>query len=105
MKSLTYLVETADSKKPPESTLGGRFLKDGVVMDVYDISTNSYTNGHVNRNIRLMHSMLEMIQPWIEVIGYKRLEKTDKRYAKLEIFWRVNGCAKNINNIKHVFDG
>ena len=102
MKSLTYLVETADSKKPPESTLGGRFLKDGIVMDVYDISTNSYTNGNVNRNIRLMHSMLEMIQPWIEVIGYKKSENDDN--AKLEIFWRVNGCAKNINNIKHVFD-
>ena len=54
VKSLTYLVETADRKKPPEYTLGGRFLQDDVVVGVYDMSTNSYTNGHVNRNIRLM---------------------------------------------------
>jgi hypothetical protein len=41
VKSLTYLVETADSKKPPEFTLGGRYLQNDVALGVYDISTNS----------------------------------------------------------------
>ena len=33
---------------------------------------------HVNRNIRLIHSLLEMIQPWIEVVALQKVEVQSK---------------------------
>ena len=36
VKSLIYLIETADQKKPPEWTLGGRYLTNGTISGIYD---------------------------------------------------------------------
>lgn len=65
VNSMIYIIETDNHKKPPEWTLGGRDVdSEGNIQGVYDVS-NSGLNGHVNRNIRLIQTFVEMIEPWI----------------------------------------
>ena len=48
-------------------------------------------DGHVNRNIRLMYSLLQMVDPFIEVVGYQ----------DGLLYWRVQGCADEINSASY----
>jgi hypothetical protein len=50
-------------------------------------ASNPEADGHINRNIRLALTILEMSKPYIEIVSY--IEKADN---KVEIKWRVNGC-------------
>ena len=73
VRSLIYLVETADKKSPPAWTLGGRLEDGNTISGIYSeerTKNGDIINGHINRNIRLMYSMLEMVDPWIEILGY-----------------------------------
>jgi hypothetical protein len=99
VRSLIYLIETADQKKPPEWTLGGRYLHDQKINGIYDQRSNSKTDGHINRNIRLMSSLLEMMDPSISVIGFSKVNNTTS------IFWKVLGCTESIDKIQHVYLG
>ena len=79
VRSLIYLVETADKKSPPVWTLGGRYeSSSGNIFGIFDKKRSpngEIIDGHINRNIRLIYSLLEMVDPWIEIIGYE--QKTD----------------------------
>lgn len=99
VKSLIYLIETSDYKKPPERTLGGRYLTNGTISGIYDQTSISKTDGHINRNIRLMTALLEMIDPKIEIIGYQRSPEA------VIFFWKVNGCTTSIDEIQHIYMG
>jgi len=50
-------------------------------------SSDGNVDGHINRNIRIAMTIIEMSKPYIEVVSY--VEKDDE---KIEITWRVNGC-------------
>lgn len=92
VKSLIYLVETDNHKSPPEWTLGGRRIsKTGQISGIKTENNIPTQNGHINRNIRLTFSMLEMIDPWISILGYQTKDDV------MSVYWKVNGCATHIN--------
>ena len=87
-----YLIETDDNKHPDVFYLGGRMVNNntGEVSGVWnEYAQPAYQlDGHINRNIRLMYSMLQMVDPFIEVVGMQ----------DGNLYWRVQGCADEINS-------
>ena len=98
VRSLIYLVETADKKSPPAWTLGGRLEDGNTISGIYSeerTKNGDIINGHINRNIRLMYSMLEMVDPWIEILGYQQKEVNETQ--TIDLLWKINGCTTQID--------
>ena len=74
MRSAIYIVETDDYKKPPETYLGRRMVsRPGSKLRVKTESVmeaNNEFDGHVNRNIRVALSLIDLSKPSIEVVSY-----------------------------------
>lgn len=74
MRSAIYIVETDGMKQPPEHLLGSRMVSNskGLFKSVQPESINEINgdyDGHVNRNIRIAMSLIDMTQPHIEVVN------------------------------------
>lgn len=78
-RCVTYLVETAREKKPPEHTLGGHenIMQRGAPED-----------GHVPRNVRLLVSAVDAVEPYI-VVDEKLETNEDKVPA---VSWVIGGA-------------
>ena len=48
---------------------------------------NGQYDGHINRNIRLALSFIELSKPYIEIVNF-----TEVNEHEVEITWKVNGC-------------
>lgn len=93
-----YLIETDDEKKPDEKTLGKRLVSgkmswpDQKVSGIWNYRSSDQLNGHINRNIRLIYALLELVDPFIEVVSTRQLST-----GELKVFWQLTGCAHYIN--------
>lgn len=105
VKALVYLVEADGHKAPPEWTLGGRFHQGKEITGVYEkaCKNGNCPDGHVNRNIRLIYSMVEATDPWIQVLRVEKVDSNQKLAQgggrpeqSLKVFWRVAGCPTEI---------
>lgn len=85
-------------KKPPVLTLGGRYTtQQQQILGIWDSNrTTHQLDGHVNRNIRMTFSLLQMVDPYIEVVGY------NKRTKYTLVYFRVTGCADSIDMVQTV---
>jgi hypothetical protein len=73
VRSAIYIVETDNSKEPPEDLLGSRLIKGATVLKQSVMERNGQHDGHVNRNIRIALALIDLAQPQIEVIEVKPL--------------------------------
>ena len=121
VKTLVYLVDIDNSKKPPEFTLGGRFydyvgvtgntLKNknisGIFANEGEVIQDKtrIVNGHINRNLRVIMGLLQATQPVVELLGYAEGGKQTNDgtlpspSSELTLYWRVIGCAQRINGL------
>ena len=101
LKCLMYLAETADDKKPIESTLGNDdAFKNKSIFD-FENTKNFY--GHIPRNMRLIYSGSDLISASIFIDASKITTKED---TKQVIFpYRIMGCKtlKTISIYKYSF--
>ena len=84
VEALSYQVEMDVNKRPPEGTLGGRIVEivEGTqarnISGIFsgevenDKSIGFQSDGHVNRNIRLITQFLQSVNPTIELLGFSR---------------------------------
>lgn len=78
-RCITYLVETAHSKRPEPHTLGSS----------EDIEIRgSKGDGHVPRNVRLLFSVIDAIEPYVELDDLSELSNASEPYAS----WSVSGA-------------
>lgn len=101
LKCLMYLAETADQKKPPESTLGNDdAFKDKSIFD-FENTKNFY--GHIPRNMRLIYSGADLISASIFIDASKILKKEDTN--QIIIPYQIMGCksVKSISIYKYSF--
>ncbi|PXF47949.1 Carboxypeptidase D [Gracilariopsis chorda] len=77
-RCITYLVETADSKRPPESTLGDSddMMHRGAPGD-----------GHIPRNVRLLITAVDALEPYTLLHNVK-----EGRTGKPAVSWSVSGA-------------
>jgi len=78
VKSLVYLVETADEKMPEEAYLG---TSEG-------LQDNKVAYGHIPMNINLCLALADLVQPYVKVkaVQYDEVAKT------LTVQWQGGGC-------------
>ncbi|CAN8062439.1 unnamed protein product [Agarophyton chilense] len=77
-RCVTYLVETAKDKRPPEETLGDStdMMRRGAPGD-----------GHIPRNVRLLLTVVDAVEPYILISDVNR-----GRGGGLEVSWLVSGA-------------
>ncbi|CDW79494.1 zinc carboxypeptidase family protein [Stylonychia lemnae] len=104
VRTAVYIVETDESKRPDEKTLGSREVshhRDGRFKiskeSVHD--QNSIFDGHINRNIRLALAIIDLSKPYIDIVSYKELENN-----QVELIWKVNGCH-TLNQARTIING
>lgn len=78
-RCVTFLVETAREKKPLEHTLGG---------DENMMQKGAPEDGHVPRNVRLLMSAVDVVEPYV-VVDEKVVVNKDKMP---EVSWGVGGA-------------
>ena len=85
MRSATFLIETSDEKDPNEKTYGSREIISGANGDyqvtrssIEDRSESNGYDGHINRNIRLAITMIDMAKPYIKVTSVEKAEGLDQ---------------------------
>ena len=78
IKSVTYLVETANEKNPNENTLG--------TQDAINNLANLQEYGHIPRNINVILALAKSIMPSVE------LHIINKGNYIAEIQLKINGC-------------
>jgi hypothetical protein len=108
-KALSFQVEMDVSKSPPEKTLGGRMVFSDESTGARNVSgiftgeiDSVVSDGHVNRNIRLLTQFIQNVNPTIELLGYARPNAGTYDGGKqitsgmFKLYWRVVGCANSI---------
>eukprot|EP00957_Ditylum_brightwellii_P192744 14676033-Ditylum_brightwellii.AAC.1 len=68
LRTFNMLVETSDVKSPARDDLG-------TSHDPFN--TNSQGNGHISRNIRLALLALDLVQPYVSIVGANGLALRD----------------------------
>ena len=92
------MVETDDEKQPKEASLGKRLVSESpkwphhLVSGIWNYEHADQLNGHVNRNIRLAYSFIQMLDPFLQVLSVRK--ESD---SKVTVFWTVTGCANYID--------
>ena len=105
VRCAVYLIEADDSKNPRESTYGSREVADdGQVLrsSIEDREQSHGFDGHMNRNIRLAMTMIDMSKPYVYVQGIEEIENGGKDLHYLVSF-TVNGCA-TINEVSYTLN-
>lgn len=78
-RCVTYLVETAQAKRPEAHTLGS--------SDDIEIK-GAKGDGHIPRNVRLLFSVIDAIEPYIKLGNFSKLSNGPEPYAS----WSVSGA-------------
>lgn len=82
-RAIVYLVETSNSKRPSEASLGGP----------YDPLTNtSPNNGHVPRNLRLALTAIDVVQPYVCFKNIKTKYISQTNSLNVDLVWSVGGA-------------
>ena len=92
-----YLIETDSVKDPPEATYGACQMEN-IRSDIFRILRSSVEDrdpenrfdGHINRNLRLITTMVDMSKPYIYV---QEVTRDDEDSNKAIVRFSVNGCA------------
>lgn len=78
-RCVTYLVETSQAKRPEAYTLGS--------SDDIEIK-GAKGDGHIPRNVRLLFSVIDAIEPYIKLGNFSELNNRPEPYAS----WSVSGA-------------
>lgn len=73
MRTAVYIVETDNSKKPEEASLGKRRVNlktRHIDMKSVQIMNDRTYDGHINRNIRLALATIDLARPYIKIVDY-----------------------------------
>jgi hypothetical protein len=99
IKSMSFLLETSESKSPPEVNLGlnraeciTNILRNPFKPEIdnfieKECLSNTY-NGYISKNLRLLLVNLDLLQPYVHV-SYAIVRRN-----KFSLKWIVGGCEK-----------
>lgn len=105
LRTVLYLIETADEKIPNQNTLGLRYHRSlfsvGSKNAVSKMEKNNMLlypgtvgDGHIPRNIRLSLGVLNAVEPYIKIKKVNTISNNEKKKYETEIKISVNGVEK-----------
>ena len=87
LRAVNVLVETWDAKKPLQSELGSNSVDSLLTVE-------GEGDGHVPRNVRLALSVLDLVEPYVQITARKASNDVAWQQQRFWIGWDVGGAVR-----------